>query len=90
LDGSIGYRCPAEPVLAYVTKGGKLEDTVGRRCLCSHLLAAAGLGMPADADSEKEVPIITLGDDVERLMPLLMHHATDIYHVDDVFNYLGC
>ena len=47
-------------------------------------------GMPADADSEKEVPIITLGDDVERLMPLLMHHATDIYHVDDVFNYLGC
>ena len=29
----IGYRCPAEPVDAYVRKGGAVEDTVGRACL---------------------------------------------------------
>ncbi len=87
-DGLIGYRCPSEPISAYVAKGGKLEDTIGRRCLCSHLMAAAGLGITADPGGEEEVPIITLGDDVERLMPLLMRQATDTYHVDDVFNYL--
>ena len=29
----IGYRCSAEPVANYVAKGGKIEDTVGRKCL---------------------------------------------------------
>ena len=43
-DGSIGYRCPAEPVATYVAKGGLAADTVGRRCLCNGLLAAIGLG----------------------------------------------
>jgi nitronate monooxygenase len=28
-EGSIGYRCSAEPVANYVAKGGKVEDTVG-------------------------------------------------------------
>jgi NAD(P)H-dependent flavin oxidoreductase YrpB (nitropropane dioxygenase family) len=32
-DGSIGRRCPAEPVESFVSKGGKEEDTVGRGCL---------------------------------------------------------
>jgi NAD(P)H-dependent flavin oxidoreductase YrpB (nitropropane dioxygenase family) len=32
-DGSIGYRCPAEPVEDWVKKGGEVEATVGRKCL---------------------------------------------------------
>jgi NAD(P)H-dependent flavin oxidoreductase YrpB (nitropropane dioxygenase family) len=28
--GAIGYRCPAEPVAAYVRKGGSVEDTAAR------------------------------------------------------------
>jgi len=40
--GTIGYRCPAEPVDTYVAKGGALADTVGRRCLCNGLVANIG------------------------------------------------
>ena len=38
-EGKIDYRCASEPVDAYLRKGGKIEDTVGRRCLCNALLA---------------------------------------------------
>ncbi len=46
-DGQIGYRCSAEPVENYVAKGGKIEDTVGRKCLCNTLMA--NIGLRADA-----------------------------------------
>ena len=39
-DGSIGYRCAAEPVEMYVKKGGREENTRGRKCLCNALMAA--------------------------------------------------
>jgi nitronate monooxygenase len=61
-DGSIGYRCPAEPVAAYVAKGGKLEDTVGRKCLCNAL--TANIGIPQRLpDGTYEKALVTLGDD---------------------------
>ncbi len=41
-DGSVGYRCASEPVTVYVAKGGKVEDTVGRKCVCNGLLANLG------------------------------------------------
>jgi nitronate monooxygenase len=43
-DGTLGYRCPGEPVDEYVRKGGRREDTVGRKCMCNGLLATVGLG----------------------------------------------
>lgn len=62
-DGTIGYRCPSEPVAAYVAKGGKEEDTVGRKCLCNALSAnAAKPQLLADGSHEK--CLITLGDDL--------------------------
>lgn len=42
--GTLGHRCPVEPVAAHVRKGGTLEETEGRQCLCNGLLAAVGLG----------------------------------------------
>ena len=36
-ENKIGYRCSAEPVENYLAKGGKIEDTVGRKCLCNSL-----------------------------------------------------
>jgi nitronate monooxygenase len=61
-DGAIGYRCPGEPEAAYLAKGGKIEDTIGRKCVCNGLFADIGLGqiMP---DGSHEPPIVTLGDD---------------------------
>lgn len=60
-DGKIGYRCPAEPVSAYVAKGGREEDTVGRKCLCNALLGV--IGLPQEfADGTRDLALITLGD----------------------------
>jgi nitronate monooxygenase len=62
-DGKIGYRCSAEPVAAYVAKGGKEEDTVGRKCLCNAL--AANIGMPQRLpDGSYEKCLVTMGDDL--------------------------
>lgn len=61
-DGQIGYRCPAEPEDAFLAKGGKGEDTIGRKCLCNALLA--NVGMPQTlADGTTEKALVTLGDD---------------------------
>ena len=62
-DGTIGYRCPAEPEAAFMAKGGKAEDVAHRRCLCNGLLANIGLGQ-IFADGNHELCLITLGDDV--------------------------
>jgi nitronate monooxygenase len=61
-DGRLGYRCAAEPLDAYVAKGGALADTVGRRCLCNGL--TADVGLPQSRATGNELPLITSGDDV--------------------------
>ena len=43
-DGTIGWRCPGERHASFLHKGGKLEDTEGRKCVCNGLLSAVGLG----------------------------------------------
>jgi NAD(P)H-dependent flavin oxidoreductase YrpB (nitropropane dioxygenase family) len=62
--GAIGYRCPAEPVHTFVRKGGTVEDTVGRACLCNSLTANVELGQTR-LDGYVEQPMVTLGADVE-------------------------
>ena len=69
-DGSLGYRCAAEPQADYVSKGGELADTVGRKCLCNGLLAAAALGQVIDASGD-EPAIVTAGDDVSTVARFL-------------------
>ena len=60
-DGRIGYRCPAEPVEAWVAKGGAIEDTAGRKCLCNALMADVGHGQSRPGD-RVEPPLVTSGD----------------------------
>ena len=62
-DGTLGYRCPAESVAAYVAKGGKEEDTVGRKCLCNALISNAGMPQRL-SDGSYEKCLITMGDDL--------------------------
>ena len=59
----IGFRCPGEPVGAYLRKGGRLEKTVGAACLCNGLASAAGFGR--EARSGPEPMILTLGKNVD-------------------------
>ncbi len=84
-EGKIGYRCPGEPVEAYVKKGGKLEDTVGRHCLCNALTADLGLGQ-VRANGEVEPPLVTSGDDLESIGAFLAGRTR--YSAGDVLDYL--
>jgi len=65
-EGRLGYRCASEPVGAYLKKGGVLEDTEGRRCLCNALMADIGLGQLRD-EGVLEPPLITSGDELIHL-----------------------
>jgi NAD(P)H-dependent flavin oxidoreductase YrpB (nitropropane dioxygenase family) len=70
-DGSVGYRCPAEPVATYVQRrGGREANTVGRRCLCNALLATAGLPQQRPG-GYTEPPIVTAGTDFTGVRHLL-------------------
>lgn len=84
-DGSIGYRCPSEPVDDYLRKGGKLQDTVGRKCLCNALMATAGMGQVRPAGAEP--PLVTIGDDAVRVVRALAGRS-GVWSAADVVSYL--
>lgn len=69
-DGTVGFRCPSEPVESFVKKGGSPDEVSGRRCLCNSLLASIGLGQQQPG-MEKEPPIITAGDQVTQIASFL-------------------
>jgi len=84
-DGTLDSRCPAEPVEAYVAKGGARADTVGRKCLCNGLLA--NIGLPQWRHGELERPLVTAGDDVTAITRFLPPGA-DEYTAADVLRCL--
>lgn len=62
-NGTIGYRCPAEPPETYIAKGGTEAETIGRKCLCNALIA--NVGMPQKlADGTDEQCLVTMGPDL--------------------------
>ena len=69
-QGALGYRCAAEPVATYIAKGGKEEETVGRKCLCNALLANVGYQQPR-ADGSIEPALVTVGDDLNTITQFL-------------------
>lgn len=85
-NGRLLFRCAAEPVDAYVKKGGSLEDTIGRKCLCNHLGAAAGFSQ-VRSDGYTELPLVTAGDDLPAIGQFLRAGATT-YHAGDVIDAL--
>ncbi len=65
-DGTLGYRCAAEPEAGFLAKGGKPEELIGRKCLCNALVA--NVGMPQVlANGSTEPCLITLGDDWQNI-----------------------
>ena len=85
-DGSLKYRCAAEPVDDFVRKGGKLEDTEGRACLCNNLVATAGYGQRRK-DGAVERAIVTSGDDLVMMGQFVPAGKTS-YSAEDVLRYL--
>jgi nitronate monooxygenase len=85
-DGSLGYRCSAEPQACYVAKGGQTEGTVGRKCLCNALLANIGHAQ-VRKDGTTEPPLVTVGDDLNTVRRFLRPGGTS-YEAADVIESL--
>ena len=84
-NGKVGFRCASEPIDSYVSKGGAIEDTVGRQCLCNALMANIGHGQ-VRKDGVIEPPILTAGDDLKALGRFLGDRER--YSAADVIEYL--
>jgi nitronate monooxygenase len=87
-DGQVDYRCPGEPATLYVSKGGKLEDTVGRKCLCNALVANIGLPQVRNG-KHVEQPLITSGDDLKFVTQFLTQGQLSYSAEDVVTKLLG-
>jgi nitronate monooxygenase len=85
-DGSVGYRCPAEPEKQFLRKGGTVEQAVGRKCVCNGLPATVGIGQ-VRRDGMAEMPLVTAGDDLVRLHQFLPA-GSDAYTAADVVRLL--
>jgi NAD(P)H-dependent flavin oxidoreductase YrpB (nitropropane dioxygenase family) len=88
-DGAVGYRCPAEPVAMYQSRGGREVNTVERRCICNGLMAAAGFAQQR-AHGYTEPPVITAGTDFTGVRQLLGRRSPgqESYPAAEVVNYL--
>ena len=87
-NGKLGFRCASEPVAAYVKKGGEIEATQGRKCLCNAL--CANVGMPQVNKEYTEEMLITIGDDVNKCRQFLKQDENGDweYGAKDVVDYL--
>src|ERR1017187_5633312 len=87
-EGKIGYRCSAEPAENYVMKGGKAEDTVGRKCLCNALMANIG-HQQTRKDGSVEPALVTVGDDLNTIAQYLAPGRTSYSAVEVVESLLS-
>lgn len=81
----IGYRCAAEPVDTFVKKGGELEETLGRKCLCNALMADIGHGQVRDGGTTERA-LLTSGDDLRKIGEFAQGRLE--YGAGDVLDYL--
>jgi nitronate monooxygenase len=86
-EGTIGYRCPAEPVTLYVSKGGPAEEAEGRKCLCNGLMA--NIGLPQMRGKYLERPLVTSGDDLEGIKRFLREGSLSYSAIDVLDGLLG-
>ena len=84
-DGSVGFRCSAEPEDAYIAKGGDPAKTAGRICMCNSLSASIGIGQLRNGNEEPM--LITLGDDLDAVRESLLA-SQDSYSAADVIERL--
>lgn len=86
-NGVVGYRCASEPMHMFVRKGGAVEDTVGRVCLCNALTSTVGVGQTRK-NGYVEPPLVTLGADVDAVQAMYDAHPEG-WSAADVITWLG-
>jgi nitronate monooxygenase len=84
--GKLAFRCPGEPIPAYLSKGGKIEHTRNKVCLCNGLLATVGLGQRREP--EDELPVRTAGEGLHEILTFLTGEK-DSYSANDVIEWLS-
>jgi len=84
-NGTIAYRCAAEPVEQFVAKGGDIAKTTGRRCLCNGLLATIGHAQWRGEEG-REPPLVTSGVELTDLRDLLA--GRDHYSAGDAVDWI--
>lgn len=87
-DGTVGYRCPAEPESSFLAKGGKPEELVGRKCVCNGLSANIGMAQLLSNGSQ-ELALLTLGDGFDEIGRFCTPDAPDYTAADVVRRLLG-
>lgn len=85
-DGTVGYRCPGEPLDDYLRKGGQESESVGRKCVCNGLVSTVGYGQ-LRRNGAVEPPLVTAGDDSAGIHRFL-RPGRDSYTADDVLDRL--
>lgn len=86
-EGKVDFRCASEPVSVFLSKGGTVEETEGRKCICNALMAAMGHPQGRAGGKLIEAGIITSGDDLLNLRRFLPEGGTE-YHAADVIRIL--
>ena len=86
-ENLVGYRCSAEPVYAYVQKGGKAENCAGKACLCNCLPANVNLAQRR-SDGYVEPPLLTSGDDTSFIRPPLVSDPSVSYSAGDALEFV--
>ncbi|VAW09061.1 Enoyl-[acyl-carrier-protein] reductase [FMN] [hydrothermal vent metagenome] len=87
-NGKIGWRCPSEPIDEFLEKGGTIEETVGRKCVCNALCATIGLAQ-IQADGSVEGDLVTSGDDVATIARFLPEGAATYSAAHVIATILG-
>jgi NAD(P)H-dependent flavin oxidoreductase YrpB (nitropropane dioxygenase family) len=87
-DGKLSYRCASEPIDDYLRKGGDLQETEGRKCLCNALMANAGLAQ-VQKDGSTEGTLVTSGDDLAAIARVLPPGARSYSAAQAVAHLLG-
>lgn len=85
-DGTVGYRCAAEPIEDFVGKGGDPAKCTGRKCICNALMGTIGLAQ-VRKDGSIEPSVITTGDEVTQIARFLKP-GRDSYSAADVLEAL--
>ncbi len=85
-DGTIGYRCPGEPIKDFLRKGGTIEETEGKKCLCNSLVANIGLPQ-THKGGYVEKPLVTAGESLPTLQRYISFNRQE-YSALDVINYI--
>jgi nitronate monooxygenase len=83
-DGTVGYRCPAEPISDFVRKDGAIGETAGRQCVCNGLTATIGLTQ-INPGSDPNLPLLTAGNDVARVAEFIQP-GRDTYTAAEVIH----